>query len=167
MAQIAVVDGFEKNTSGRRAFRIGVDASIWYQHAMHTAKKKGANPELRLLFFRLLRFARLPFIPVFVFDGRQRPKVKRGSKKGKGGSHALTPEFKKLLDTFGLEWRMVSAYVVVYVAVQWNVPKALGEAEAELAYLNRIGVIDAVLTDDVDTFIFGAKMVIRKYVCCI
>lgn len=40
--------------------------------------------------------------------------------------------------------------------------KAPGEAEAELAYLNRIGVIDAVLSDDVDTFLFGAKMVVRK-----
>ena len=110
LANIAVVNGFEKNNSGRRAFRIGVDASIWYQHAMHTAIKKGANPEIRLLFFRLLRFTKLPFVPVFVFDGRQRPKIKRGSKKGKSGSHALTPEFKKLLDTFGLEWRMVSIW---------------------------------------------------------
>ncbi len=40
--------------------------------------------------------------------------------------------------------------------------KAPGEAEAELAYLNRIGVIDAVLSDDVDTFLFGAKIVVRK-----
>ena len=42
--------------------------------------------------------------------------------------------------------------------------QAPGEAEAELAYLNRIGVIDAVLSDDVDTFVFGAHTVIRKYV---
>ena len=41
--------------------------------------------------------------------------------------------------------------------------KAPGEAEAELAYLNSIGIIDAVLSDDVDTFLFGAKTVIRKY----
>ena len=40
--------------------------------------------------------------------------------------------------------------------------QAPGEAEAELAYLNRIGVIDAVLSDDVDTFLFGATMVVRK-----
>ena len=40
--------------------------------------------------------------------------------------------------------------------------QAPGEAEAELAYLNRIGVVDAVLSDDVDTFLFGARMVIRK-----
>ena len=38
----------------------------------------------------------------------------------------------------------------------------IGEAEAELAYLNRIGVIDAIITDDVDTFLFGATMIIRK-----
>ena len=40
--------------------------------------------------------------------------------------------------------------------------KAPGEAEAELAYLNSVGIIDAVLSDDVDTFLFGAKTVIRK-----
>jgi 5'-3' exonuclease len=40
--------------------------------------------------------------------------------------------------------------------------KAPGEAEAELAYLNSIGTIDAILSDDVDNFLFGAKTVIRK-----
>lgn len=40
--------------------------------------------------------------------------------------------------------------------------QAPGEAEAELAFLSRTGVIDAVLSDDVDTFVFGGTMVIRK-----
>jgi len=40
--------------------------------------------------------------------------------------------------------------------------QAPGEAEAELAYLNRIGVIDGILSDDVDNFLFGATTVIRK-----
>lgn len=40
--------------------------------------------------------------------------------------------------------------------------KAPGEAEAELAYLNRINIIDGILSDDVDNFLFGAKIVIRK-----
>lgn len=30
--------------------------------------------------------------------------------------------------------------------------------------LNRVGKIDAVLSDDADAFIFGARVVIRKYV---
>ena len=42
--------------------------------------------------------------------------------------------------------------------------QAPGEAEAELAYLNRVGIIDAVLSDDVDAFLFGALVVVRKYV---
>lgn len=54
---------------------------------------------------------------------------------------------KNIIDSFGFEW--------------WIAP---GEAEAELAYLNRIGIIDAVLSDDVDNFLFGATMVIRKCV---
>jgi Holliday junction resolvase YEN1 len=52
--------------------------------------------------------AKLPLLPLFVFDGRDRPKVKRGSKMGKAGSHNLTDGMKKLLDIFGMEWRMVS-----------------------------------------------------------
>jgi len=40
--------------------------------------------------------------------------------------------------------------------------QAPGEAEAELAFLNRTGVIDAVLSDDVDTFVFGGTTVVRK-----
>ncbi|KAL0956100.1 hypothetical protein HGRIS_002268 [Hohenbuehelia grisea] len=64
---------------------------------------------------------------------------------GKSGSHGLSPKFKDLLDAFGMEWR-----------------EASGEAEAELAYLNKSGVIDAVLTDDVDALIFGAKVLIKN-----
>lgn len=41
--------------------------------------------------------------------------------------------------------------------------QAPGEAEAELAYLNRVDVIDGILSDDVDNFLFGALTVIRKY----
>ena len=33
-----------------------------------------------------------------------------------------------------------------------------------MAYLNRIGVIDGILSDDVDNFLFGATVVIRKFV---
>lgn len=51
----------------------------------------------------------------------------------------------EIIEAFGFEWRV-----------------APGEAEAELAYLNRVGVLDAVVTDDVDTFVFGAAVVIRK-----
>ena len=40
--------------------------------------------------------------------------------------------------------------------------KAPAEAEAELAYLNRIGVLDTILTEDNDVFVFGAMRIIRN-----
>ena len=56
---------------------------------------------------------------------------------------------KNVIDAFGFEWRV-----------------APGEAEAELAYLHKVGIIDAVLSDDSDVgnFLFGATVVIRKSV---
>ena len=42
--------------------------------------------------------------------------------------------------------------------------QAPGEAEAELAQLNKLGIIDAVLTDDGDALVFGAETVITTLV---
>ncbi|KAI0323748.1 hypothetical protein GY45DRAFT_1439491 [Cubamyces sp. BRFM 1775] len=149
LVNLAVVDGFEKNEYGTRSFRLGIDASIWLNHAQFSGGRKdedrGANPEIRTLFFRLCKWSKMPFTLVFVFDGRQRPGVKRGSRMGKSGTHNLANDFKKLLDIFRIDWR-----------------EALGEAEAELGAMNDSGLIDAIVSDDVDTFLFGARMVLKN-----
>ncbi|KAH9907692.1 XPG I-region-domain-containing protein, partial [Epithele typhae] len=41
---------------------------------------------------------------------------------------------------------------------------APGEAEAELAHMNKTGFVDVVLTDDSDVLVLGAPVVMRKYV---
>ena len=43
---------------------------------------------------------------------------------------------------------------------QWV--QAAGEAEAELASMNALGLIDGVMSDDSDVLMFGARMVIRR-----
>lgn len=40
--------------------------------------------------------------------------------------------------------------------------EAPAEAEAELAYMNAAGLLDAVVTDDGDVFLFGGETIIRK-----
>ncbi|KAF9005256.1 hypothetical protein BDQ17DRAFT_386930 [Cyathus striatus] len=142
LTELAVVEGFQKNRDGLRGFRIGIDASIWFFHAEYG--REGENPVLRTLFFRCASLMRSPFLPLFVFDGPKRPDVKRGKKINKT-SHKLIPGMKQIVEAFGFEWRT-----------------APGEAEAELAYLNSIGVIDGILSDDVDNFLFGALTVIRN-----
>ena len=49
--------------------------------------------------------------------------------------HWPTQGMKNVIDAFGFEW--------------WVAP---GEAEAELAYLHKVGIIDAVLSDDSDVW---------------
>ncbi|KAK0205997.1 PIN domain-like protein [Desarmillaria ectypa] len=125
-----------------RGYRLGIDASIWFFHADYG--KEGENPQLRTLFFRCATLLKYPILPLFIFDGPKRPNWKRGKKINRT-ANKLTTGMKAIIEAFGFEWRT-----------------APGEAEAELAYLNTTGIIDGVLSDDVDTFVFGAHTVIRN-----
>ncbi|KAF8988058.1 PIN domain-like protein, partial [Hymenopellis radicata] len=82
----------------------------------------------------LLNFA---VVPLFVFDGPARPKFKRGKNVVHSPSW-LVGIFKELIDAFGFYHR-----------------EARGEAEAELAALNYLKLIDLVLTEDSDALVFG------------
>ncbi|RPD70264.1 PIN domain-like protein, partial [Lentinus tigrinus ALCF2SS1-7] len=106
----------------------------------------GQNPELRTLFFRLAHLFAKPVAVVFVEDGPDRPDMKRGVHVRKK-QHWLTKGMRALVEGFGFEWI-----------------QAPGEAEAELAAMNQAGLIDTVMSDDGDTLVFGADVVIRKYV---
>ncbi|KAH6914099.1 hypothetical protein BKA70DRAFT_1519374 [Coprinopsis sp. MPI-PUGE-AT-0042] len=143
LAHVAIKDGFEANPSGHRGYRLGIDANIWLTHAK--SSKDGENPAVRMLFFRILGLLEFPILPLFVFDGRNRPKLKRGSRMGKSGSHPHTKEFKQFLEALGVEWR-----------------EAPGEAEAELAHLNQLGYIDGIMSDDCDSLVFGAQVLLKN-----
>ena len=52
---------------------------------------------------------------------------------------------KQLITAFGFIW--------------WDAP---GEAEAECAALQKRGLVDLVITEDVDSFMFGATVVARE-----
>ena len=109
LTHLAVVDGFEGNPANHRGLRIGIDASIWFFHAAYG--REGENPELRTLFFRCARLISVPFLPLFVFDGPKRPKVKRG-KRISGEKHWLVDSMKGMIEAFGFEWRMVRLALV-------------------------------------------------------
>jgi DNA excision repair protein ERCC-5 len=53
-------------------------------------------------------------------------------------------EVKFLLSIFGIPW-----------------VEAPGESEAQCAYLEHLRLVDFVVTDDSDAFLFGAKRVIK------
>ena len=100
------VDGFAQHETEHptRGFRIGIDASIWFVHSNYG--KEGENPELRTIFFRLTRLLKLPFLPLFVFDGPMRPAMKRG-KMIDTKPHWMIEDMKRMIRAFGFEWRNV------------------------------------------------------------
>jgi Holliday junction resolvase YEN1 len=49
----------------------------------------------------------MPVLPVFIFDGKGRPKLKR-SKTVRGNAHWIIPDMKAMLDGFGFAWAEVS-----------------------------------------------------------
>ncbi|KAF3040488.1 hypothetical protein E8E12_006123 [Didymella heteroderae] len=134
----------EKYEETGRPLRIAIDTSIWLFQIQ--ASKGGTNPALRTFYYRLLRLIALSIHPVFVFDGPNKPPFKRN--KRTGPNVASIPEFlaKQLLRQFG-----------------YPIHLAPGEAEAECALLQREGIVDAVLSEDVDTLMFGSGITIRNW----
>ncbi|RMY64557.1 hypothetical protein D0864_12320, partial [Hortaea werneckii] len=130
-----------------RPLRLAIDISIWLFQIQ--SGKGGSNPALRTFYYRLLRLLTLNIHPLFVFDGPNKPVFKRNKKVGGPGVKvASVPEFlaKQLLKQFGFPWHV-----------------APGEAEAECAVLQREGLVDAVLSEDVDTLMFGCGVTLRSW----
>lgn len=95
------------------------------------------------MFYRICRFLTLNIQLVFVFDGPSRP-WKRGKR---GGGKIDYPErdiLKEVLRHFGIPYH-----------------EAPGEAEAECARMQILGLVDAVWSQDSDCLMFGCTLWIR------
>ena len=112
---IAVAEGFEQNPGNRRAYRVGIDISIWFFQINITPG--GENPALRTFFFRLSRLLSIPVLPVFVYDGPNRPKFKRNNKVSTKWRSELTHPTRKMIEAFGFEWLEVLSLFVWPVVV--------------------------------------------------
>ncbi|KAK0748522.1 hypothetical protein B0T21DRAFT_447223 [Apiosordaria backusii] len=130
-----------------RPFRLAIDISIWQFQIQAT--RGGSNPAIRTLFFRLIRLLSLAIQPLFVFDGPNKPAFKRNKRAGGprgAGQMVATSMAKRMIKLFG-----------------FAIHDAPGEAEAECAFLQREGVVDAVLSEDVDTIMFGCGKTLRSW----
>ncbi|KAF4451373.1 hypothetical protein F53441_5639 [Fusarium austroafricanum] len=126
-----------------RPLRIAIDIAIW--QFQNQAAQGGTNPEIRTLFYRLVRLLACPVEPIFVFDGPYKPAVKRNKRSGRGDSFA-NAQAKRLIRLFGC-----------------TIHDAPGEAEAECALLQKHGIVDVVLTEDVDALMFGCTKMLRQW----
>ncbi|POS77692.1 flap structure-specific endonuclease [Diaporthe helianthi] len=135
------VDHLEKTG---RLLRIAIDFAVWSFQAQ--AARGGANPAVRTLFYRLVRLLSLSIVPILVFDGPNKPKFKRNKRSRGPGDSVSVAMAKRLVKLFG-----------------FHIHDAPGEAEAECALLQQQGVVDAVLSEDVDTIMFGCTLTLRNW----
>jgi flap endonuclease GEN len=121
------------------------------------------RPHLRNLFFRVHTLLSLDILPVIVLDGAC-PAAKsdtvqaRNRARGLGGvsdspKRQHRRQFAGVLRDCG---RLVASLGVPCVT-------APGEAEAYCAWLDRAGLVDAVVSDDSDCFCYGARTVLRNF----
>ena len=80
---------------------------------------------------------------MFVFDGNHKPSLKRNRHSAKAVPN--NGDVKHLIRAFGF--------------IHWDAP---GEAEAECALLQRMGLVDLIMSEDVDSLVFGASCVLRE-----
>ncbi|EXJ57292.1 hypothetical protein A1O7_07639 [Cladophialophora yegresii CBS 114405] len=129
-----------------RPLRIAIDAAIWSFQTQHGGVG-GKNPALRTLFYRLLKLLALPIDPVFVYDGNKKPLCKRGRIVSRWqGGHVSERASKRLISLLSFPCHV-----------------APGEAEAECAMLQKHGIVDAVMTQDVDAIMFGSGLTLRDW----
>ncbi|KAK0479341.1 PIN domain-like protein [Armillaria novae-zelandiae] len=147
LIELALVAGIQHKDG--HMLKIGVDASIWMVQceAMFWGPwhaQAGDSPELRTLLFCLAYLLRCTVIPVFVFDGALHPGIKRG-KKVRTRAPWLEKHFKEMIRAFGFYYH-----------------DAPGEAEAELAAMNKAGIIDMIITEDSNALVFGGMCILQR-----
>uniref|UniRef100_A0A1B6C6I2 XPG-I domain-containing protein n=2 Tax=Clastoptera arizonana TaxID=38151 RepID=A0A1B6C6I2_9HEMI len=139
---------------------IAIDLSAWIVDSQNVGNNAQHNIYLRNLFFRTSYLLLLGVKPIFVLEGRA-PRIKYNTIFQRlnlhGHSHIyqngnrshlniLQKKCQTLLETLGL-----------------TCVKGSGEAEAFCAKLNENKVVDGVISQDSDCFLYGARVVFRNF----
>jgi exonuclease-1 len=160
--------------------RMGVDAYCWLHRAAFADNMDLAfNPDsLSYIYFikgMVQRMLKLGVVPVFVFDGNKLPiknaedseRAFRREEKRKAAQALLeagrTEEARlKMITSLDITPEMAQRLVIELQAMEIECVVAPYEADAQLAYLDKIGYIDVVCTEDSDLIAYGCSKVIYK-----
>ncbi|KAG7750617.1 hypothetical protein KL912_001177 [Ogataea haglerorum] len=159
-----------------RHLRVGIDVYQWiFELTQVPSQYKGDVASIRddkvILNFcsRIRELIKLHISFVFVFDGRYK------THKRRWGDVLYTDDdyYVEYLETneeiqqSGLydEPRAKIVYLIKNLLHLWNISyvQAPGEAEIELARLNDCGVIDAIISNDADGFVYGAQIILKNF----
>jgi 5'-3' exonuclease len=170
----------ESHVSNYKGKVLGVDAYVWLHRgaygcaeALATGRRTDAYVKYAMGKIRMLQHYGVT--PYVVFDGDRLP-AKAGTEDGRekrraeclakalqlnqqGNSAAAREQFVRCIDvTPAMAYQLIKALRAE--GIQYIV--APYEADAQLAYLERRGVIDGIISEDSDLLVFGCKTVLYK-----
>jgi len=158
--------------------RVAVDASlIIYQqllrHQLLKNKKGEITNHITGLFYKLVNYLSLNIEVIFVFDGKP-PDLKQECIKGRKKKQQDAKDKMESCENVEQKNELEKSTLRLTKDMIDNVKKLLdfmgisyihmdiGEGEAIAAELCRIGYVDYVLTEDMDTLVYGSPKLIRN-----
>ncbi|KAG6856585.1 hypothetical protein H0H87_002791 [Tephrocybe sp. NHM501043] len=159
---------------------IAVDAYVWLHRGVNTcatelATGKPTNKyvDYAMRHVRLLRHNGIE--PYIVFDGGPLPakkgtedgrKQRREEARARGDALAAAGKHTQARDHYlkSVDVSPQMAFQLIKALRAESVPYVVApyEADAQLAYLERAGIVDAILTEDSDLLVFGCQNVLFK-----
>ncbi|RKO99948.1 hypothetical protein CXG81DRAFT_1335, partial [Caulochytrium protostelioides] len=163
-----------------RGQTLGIDGYVWLHRGAYACAIELAldQPTTRYIDFFMKRIQQLldhQITPYVVFDGGRLPmkaatdhqrSARRREMRARGQQFYAQGRRKEAFECFSsavsVTPRMASRVIVELERRGIRFLVAPYEADAQLAYLDQIGAVDAVLTEDSDLVVFGARHVILK-----
>ena len=138
-----------------RPLRVAVDEPGWRFNNLTPAqvefirsKEPAANPIEKTIMWRIIHLMKYNIQLVWVFDGPRRP-----WKRNKRGGGGRPQDERKRID--------LTCQLLNHLKVPHH--RGPAEAEAECARMQRLGIVDAVWSDDSDTLMFGATCMLSAH----
>lgn len=139
--------------------RVAIDLAGWIvENSTGKGASNGATkkPHLRNLFFRTWALLSLNIRPVFVLDG-DAPELKRDTMAARRGVEEVKSLSRRRLKGVMRECRTLLETLGVSCVASG------GEAECLAGNMCENGTVDLVISDDSDTFCYGADTVLRNF----
>ncbi|KAI5967626.1 hypothetical protein CANMA_002806 [Candida margitis] len=142
--------------------RVAIDAYMFIFQSDHSSISTEDKDRILIQNFmsKILALIGLNISVIVVFDGILKP-----DKTGTGEASDYEKELDKLqlMTDFSDQNPFVEQLKDVLSVNKIEYLQAVGEAEAQCAYIQKLGIVDFVISNDVDSLVFGATKVLRNY----
>lgn len=135
---------------------LAIDLSIWICESLNSSAmaENHADPTMHLVFSRTIKLLHLGIKLVGVLEGKKRRIANSEGER--------TDQFQKRRGGTRF-WRACEKCEIMLEILGVPVVRAKAEGEALCSLLNEKGIVDGVISNDGDCFLFGAKVLYTKF----